>query len=231
MATALDMILRARRLLNAHGVGETLDTELANDGLEALNAMLDSWSIDGLMIYAIQSNTFTLTGAQTYTIGTGGTFNMARPDRIEGAYTSVNGTDYPLTIINNDQWNDIAVKNLTSTYTEYIKYEPFTPLGALSVYPKALGAITLNTYQPLQAFETLTEVLVLPRGYERTIAYCLAVEIAPETGRPVSRELMMTAMSSKAALQRINADDCELNIDPVLLGLTSHGNMLNGYNG
>jgi hypothetical protein len=231
MATALDIILRGRRLLNAHGVGETLETELANNGLEALNAMLESMSLDGLLVYAIQSNTFTLTSTQTYTVGTGGTFNMSRPDRIEGAYTTVNGTDYPLTIINNDQWNDIAVKNLTSTYAEYIKYEPFTPLGTLSIYPKSAGTITLNTYQPLQVFETLTEVLALPRGYARAMAACLAVEIAPETGRPVSRELMMMASSAKASLQRINADECVLSIDPVLLGLSSHGNMLNGYNG
>jgi hypothetical protein len=231
MATALDIILRARRLLNAHGVGETLDTELANDGLEALNAMLESWSIDGLLVYAIQSNTFTLTGAQTYTIGTGGTFNMARPDRIEAAYTTVNGTDYPLTIINNDQWNDIAVKNLTSTYAEYIKYEPFMPLGTLSVYPKSNGAITLNTYQPLQAFETLTEVLVLPRGYERALAFNLAIEISAEAQKPVSREVMMIASTSKAALQRINAENDELQIDPVLLGISARGSRLNGYNG
>jgi hypothetical protein len=230
MATALDMIKRARRLLGALGRGETLNTELANNGLEALNAMLDSWSIDGLLIYAVQSNTFTLTGAQTYTIGTGGTFNMARPDRIEGVFATVSGNDYPLDIINNDQWNAINQKSITSTYPTCIKYEPFTPLGTISIYPKSSGTITLNTYQPLQAFETLTEVLVLPRGYERALAYCLAVEISPEVNKPASREVMMIAASSKAALQRMNADDCILTIDPALLG-RGLGSGLDGYNG
>lgn len=231
MATALDIIKRARRLLNALGVGETLETELANDGLEALNSMLASWSLDGLMIYAIQSNTFNLTGVQTYTVGKLATFNMTKPDRIESAFTTVNGTDYPLTIIDTDQWNNIAVKNLTSTYAEYIKYDPFSPTGLLSVYPRSNGTITLNTYQALQFFTNLTDDLVLPRGYERAIVYGLVIEIAPETGKPVTRELMALAASSKAAIQRINADMPELQIDPVLLGLTSRSNQLNGYNG
>ena len=55
MATALDMIKRARKFIGALGVGETLETELANDGLEALNAMLDSWSLDDLMVSSLQA--------------------------------------------------------------------------------------------------------------------------------------------------------------------------------
>jgi hypothetical protein len=231
MATALSMIKRARRMLNALGVGETLDTELANDGLEALNAMLASWSLDGLLIYAIQSNTFALTGAQTYNVGKFSTFNMTKPDRIESAFTTVNLVDYPLTIIDTEQWNNITIKNLTSTYAEYIKYDAFSPIGLLSIYPRSSGTITLNTHQPLQFFVNLTDELNLPRGYERAIVTNLSIEIAPETGRPVTRELMMLASTSKAAIQRINADMPELQIDPVLLGLTSRGNILNGYNG
>ena len=122
MATALDMIKRARRLLGAHGVGETLEAELANDGLEALNAMLESWSIDGLMVSSLQSNTFTLTTAQTYTIGTGGVFNMERPDRIESAIASTGGVDYSLEIIDTERWNEIAYKDVGGI-PAYLKYD------------------------------------------------------------------------------------------------------------
>lgn len=229
MATALDMILRARRLLNAHGVGETLDAELANDGLEALNALLASLSIDGVMIYALQSNTFNLTGAQTYTVGTGGTFNMTRPDRIESAFATISGGDYPLDIIDTAQWNDIYTKALSSI-PSCIKYDAFTPLGLLSIYPQSTGTITLNTYLPLQVFDTLTEVVALPRGYERMLTAKLALEIAPETGKPPSRELIMMAATSLAAIQRINADSPTLKIDQ-RLDFGNRGNILNGYNG
>lgn len=226
MATALDIILRARRLLNAHGVGEVLDSELANNGLEALNAMLESLSIDGVMVYATQSNTFNLTGAQTYTIGTGGTFNMLRPDRIESAFATVGGNDYTLDIIDTAQWAAIDIKNFSSLPT-CIKYDAFTPLGLLSIYPQATGTITLNTYLPLQVFQTLSTVLALPRGYERMLAYNLAIEIAPETGKQASREIVMVASSSKSAIQRINLDTPVLTIDPALV----FGRRVTGYNG
>ena len=227
MATALDMIKRARRLLNAHGVGETLEAELANDGLEALNAMLESWSIDGLMISAMQSNTFTLTAAQTYTIGTGGVFNMERPDRIESAIASTGGVDYALEIIDTERWNEIAYKDVGGI-PAYLKYDASVPLGLVSVFPKGSGyTLTLNTFKPIQRFATLTDVLVLQRGFERAIAACLAVELAPETGKPVSRELMMMATSAKASIKKINTRTPILRIDPFFSRNT--GNILNGF--
>ena len=228
MATALDMIKRARRMLNALGVGQTLQSELANDGLVALNAMLDSWSLDGLMVSSLQSNTFNLTSSQTYTIGTGGAFNMARPDRIESAFVSSGGSDYPLDIIDNESWNNISYKDLGGI-PSCLKYENSAPLGLISIYPKGNGyTLTLNTFKPLQSFVNLTDVLVFPRGFERAIASCLAVEIATETGKPVSRELMMTATSSKAAIKRINAEIPIMQSDYPFMN--NRGNILNGYN-
>jgi hypothetical protein len=225
MATALDLILRARRLLNAHGVGETLDTELANNGLEALNAMLSAWSLDGLLVYALQSNTFTLTNAQTYTVGIGGAFNMTRPDRIESAFATIGGSDYVVGIIENDQWNRLINKNITSNIPSYLKYDIAVPLATLSIMPQTTGTLTINTYKPLQRFNNLTDVMALPNGYERAIVLSLAIEISPEVGRPASDQLMMLAASAKAALMRIHADNAILTIDSSLLG----GGMVDGW--
>lgn len=227
MASALDIIKRARRLLNALGVGETLDSELANDGLEALNAMLESWSIDGLMTYALAIKTLTLTTAQTYTVGAGGAFNITRPDRIESAFVSIGGSDYPLEIIDNDQWNNIANKSASSTIPAYLKYDAFTPLGLISLFPKPInGTLTINAYESLQRFETLTEVLALPSGYERALAPNLAMEIAPETGKPVTQDLARIARDSKAAIMRINAKAPILKLDGARTGSWRDG--LNG---
>ena len=214
MATALDMIKRARRLLGALAVGETLEAELANDGLEALNAMLESWSIDSLMVLAIQSNTFTLTTAQTYTIGAGGVFNMERPDRIESAIASIGGVDYALEIIDTERWNEIAYKDVGGIPT-YLKYDASVPLGLVSIYPKSNGyTLTLNTFKPIQRFTILTDVLVLQRGFELAIAANLALHLAPEASKPVSQELMLMATSSKAAIKSINAEMPILRSDP-----------------
>lgn len=227
MAKAINIINRAHKILLQLGVGDTLEAELATDGLEALNAMLDSWSLDGLLIYAMKSNTFNLTSAQTYTVGTGGVFNMSRPDRIESAFCTISGIDYPLSIMDTEQWNLIPDKNI-SAIPYGIKYDAFTPLGLLSVYPKSSsGTITLNTFTILQSFADLQTDITLPRGYERAFAYNLAPEIAPQIGAQVSRELMMIAISSKAQIRRINLKAPILQIDNAYLTPSR----LTSYNG
>lgn len=224
MATALGIIKRARRLLTALAVGETLEDELANDGLEALNSMLDSWSIDELAVYSTNIKTLSLGTAPTYTVGIGGAFNIDRPDRVEQAFITVTGNDYPLEIINNDQWNEITHKDTSSTIPAYMKYDAFMPLGLISLFPKPLnGTLTINSFQRLQRFNNLTDALVLPSGYERALASNLALEIAPECGKQVSGELAKIARDSKAAIMRINARMPILEIDCTLAGRSRFG--------
>ena len=70
--TAQELIKAAMRLINATADGETPTASEMADGLEALKIMLRSWSSDNLMIYFIEQETLTLTGASSYTIGSGG---------------------------------------------------------------------------------------------------------------------------------------------------------------
>src|SRR5437899_10439831 len=65
-------------------IGDTLTAAEQTEYLSVLNSMLDSWRIDKLLVYRILENTFNLVvGFDTYTIGTGGNFNIERPDRLE----------------------------------------------------------------------------------------------------------------------------------------------------
>lgn len=232
MSSALEIIKRARRLLGALGVGETLESELANNGLEALNAMLESWSIDQLAVYATKINTHVLTSAQTFTIGLGGAFNIARPDRIEAAFVKVNDIDYPLTLIDNEQWNDITNKAVGATIPMYLKYDANVPLGNISLYPspRAGATLTINTFQALQQFPNLSTVMILPTGYERAIASNLALDIAPEASVKVSQELVKMAKESKSAIMRTNARAPILSMDPIFggTGFSSYQAGLNG---
>lgn len=56
MATALDIITRAHRLLGVSGQGEALEAEMAADGLTALNAMLPGWRLRGVNISGVDAN-------------------------------------------------------------------------------------------------------------------------------------------------------------------------------
>ena len=51
----------------------------------ALNQMIDAWNADRLAIFTVSSNDFPfILGQQSYTLGSGGDFDMIRPARITG---------------------------------------------------------------------------------------------------------------------------------------------------
>lgn len=229
--TALDLIKRALRLLGVLSVGETVEDDLANNALIALNSMLDSWAIEALTIYQVKYETFSLTsGVATYTIGTGGVFNTDRPDRIQGGYVSLSGSDYPFTVISPEQWNEITFKSITSTWPSALRYDASVPLGVINLYPVPNGGtITLNAYKALQNFSAITDVVVLPRGYDRAITYNLAIELAPEYQTTVTPEVAKIARDSKASIQMINAKRDVLELDSAFAGRQVQGNILSGF--
>ena len=87
MSTAATIIARSLRLLGQIEAGGTPSSDEYADGLTALNAMVSSWNNDGLMCYARQTESLTLSASTaSYTIGPGGTLNTTRPVAIEGAW-------------------------------------------------------------------------------------------------------------------------------------------------
>jgi hypothetical protein len=70
MATALDLIQSALRRINSYQPGEQLATADANDCLETLNDLLDSWSTQKLHIYGTQESVLAwVNGKFQYKIG------------------------------------------------------------------------------------------------------------------------------------------------------------------
>jgi hypothetical protein len=68
-------------------IGGTLTTAEQPYYLGKLNAMLESWSLDRRMCYSVTQESFALTASTgTYTIGSGGAFNTARPTKILNAF-------------------------------------------------------------------------------------------------------------------------------------------------
>ena len=53
------------------------------DGLDALNSMLDSWWNESLAVYSIRQENFPITAnVASYTVGPAATWNTTRPTRI-----------------------------------------------------------------------------------------------------------------------------------------------------
>jgi len=48
MATALDIVTRAYRKAGIGGMGETISAEMSAEGIDALNAMIHGWKLQGV---------------------------------------------------------------------------------------------------------------------------------------------------------------------------------------
>jgi len=221
MADAQAIINRAMRLIGALSSGESPSSAESSDGLTALNAMLESWQLDRLTVFSFQDKTFTLVASDgSITLGAAGNITT-RPDRIELVYITEDSTDYPVKMVTSGEWYSIASKTVESDIPEYGYYEPSYPLGILNLWPVPSAANTLHVimWTPFTAFSALSTTVSLPPGYERAMAYNLAIDIAPEYEKKVSEEVAKIANDSLAAIRRGNNRPMEAGTDlPFLIG-------------
>ena len=236
MATALQIITRSMRLAGVIGKGESLDSDEAQNGLTALNAMLDSWKIERLFVYQIVQGSYTWPSSTTSrTIGSGGNFSATRPDRIQSAFVvDSNSNWYPVEVLAmREEYDSIVIKTTPSTIPQYLFYDPAYPLGVIYLWcvPSAELTLKLNTWQTLQSFAALTTSLSLPPGYERAIVYNLAVEYAPEFGVRVPDDVKALATKATSNIKNLNAPQMISQVDAGVarLGLTGFRGRWNIY--
>lgn len=207
MPSALQLVTRALKINGVLGESETPSTEQANDGLEALNDMLASWSIKRSFIYTIESETFNLvSGTATYTIGPSGTFNTVRPNKIDSLVVNLGQTAFPLTELTPAAYAGISNKTVNSSIPEYYYIDNDFPLATIHLFgvPQAGLTIDVNYWKPLTTFADLATVYTLPPGYNRAISYNLSMELAPEHGAQIRPEAAKVAKDSLANIRNRN---------------------------
>ena len=208
MATAGDQINRALRLLGVLAEGETASADTSNDALTSLNQMIDSWNTERLSVFRTQDQVFTWPSSQsTRTLGPSGNFVGDRPVQVlDSTYFIYNGVSYGVKIINEDQYNDIAVKTITSTFPQILWVNMAYPDITMKVYPVPTAPTEWHfiSIKELTQPALLDTVLYFPPGYLRAFTYNLACEIAPEYGVDPARQIQRIAMTSKRNLKRIN---------------------------
>jgi hypothetical protein len=211
--TANDQINRALRLLGILAEGETPSAATSQDALVALNQMIESWSIERLSVFCTQDQTFTWpAGEYIRTLGPSGNFIGLRPVMLdEATYYRDPGTNvsFGIKFINQQQYNGIAVKTVTSTYPQVIFVNMGFPDVTMSIYPRPTRDLEWHfiSVQELSQPATLATELHFPPGYLRAFTYCLAMEFAPEFGVEPSPQVQRIAMTSKRDLKRINNPD------------------------
>ena len=211
--TAGDQINRALRLLGVLAEGETPSAATSQDGLTALNQMIESWNTERLSVFSTQDQIFTWPAGQiTRTLGPSGNFVGNRPVLLdEATYYRDAGTNvsYGIKFINQQQYDGIAVKTVTSTYPQVIFVNMTYPDVTMTVYPQPTRDLEWHfvSVQELSNPATLATNLTFPPGYLRAFVYNLAMEIAPEFGVEPSPQVTRIAMTSKRNLKRINNPD------------------------
>lgn len=85
--TPLDIITMALKRARVLGVGQTVSAEDADTAFRELNVMMAQWAKERYLVYTLVQLAKMCTGAQSYTVGPGGDFDVAlRPDIIDAAF-------------------------------------------------------------------------------------------------------------------------------------------------
>jgi hypothetical protein len=211
--TAGDQINGALRLIGQLAEGEEPSAATATDALAALNQMIDSWNTERLSVFSTQDQVFSwLPGFATRTLGPTGDFVGNRPILIDDSTyfrDPSSNISFGIKLINQQQYNGIAVKTVTSTYPQVMFVNMTYPDITMTVYPVPTKVLEWHiiSVEELTTAALLSTPLAFPPGYLRAFKYNLACEIAPEFGVEPSPQVSRIAMYSKRNLKRINNPD------------------------
>lgn len=231
MATAANIIERSMKLLGQLEAGGTPTSDEYADGLAALNAMLDSWRNERLMVYAMQDETLTLAdGDSSYTIGTGGDLNTTRPIAIERAYIVEDSISYDVNPMTEGEYAAIDDKTTEADFPEWFLYRPTMATATLILWPvpNATRTLKLVTRVVVGAFASTATTVTLPPGWEQALATNLAVQWAPEFETSASEDVKRMARESKAGIKSANRQPIKINTGLVSLLGSTRGNILAG---
>ena len=232
--TANDQINAALRLIGMLAEGETPSAETSQDALSALNQMIDSWNTERLAVFSTQDQVFNWPpNVLTRTLGPTGDFVGNRPILLEDSTyfrDPSNGISFGIKFINQQQYNGIAVKTVTSTYPQVIWVNMTYPDVEMTIYPKPTKTLEWHfvSVEELTKPATLNTTLAFPPGYLRAFKYNLACEIAAEFGVEPSATVQRIAMTSKRNLKRINNPDDIMSLPYSIVGTRQRFNIFAG---
>ena len=225
MVTA-DLVRATLRLIGAISSSETPNADESSDALEALNLMLGSWGASRFLSASTGKVTKTMTGATSYTIGTGGDINTTRPTALYVVTYTTGGIDYNVEVIDYSDYQKIGLKTVSGTIPDFIALKPDNPLSTIYLYPiPTTGTLTLDSVRPATDL-TLADDLPYPPEWIRALKFNLAVELSPEFGFTISPELAVLAKESKEIVMRSMVTVPKARFDPLLYSNRGGGNRI-----
>lgn len=206
-----DMLVAAYRMAHAlKHPGQGLSPSESVEGLQVLNALIDGWKIETLLILYIRRTIQTMNPNQgVYGVGPGQDFDLERPEHIRRAGFIIAGNPNPAeepmeNILTAEQWARFVVKDMTSTIPLAYYYQAAVPNGAFRVWPvpSITSQIAIYTPQTLSEFSTVDDTVILANGFREMLQYNLAVkihELYPD--KPMASTVMENAIFTKARVK------------------------------
>lgn len=222
----------ALRKLRVYDAGDTPDIQDVADTFAELKRMLHAWAATGLYVYVSSEDTHTLSaGTASYTIGSGGDINSARPLVVnKGSFVRANGHDTPLDIIGEERYNRYSQKDVGSDYPAAIWYKPSYPLGTIYLWPPGGGVLHLWSEKRLSEPSTLNSNMVVPEEYQDAIVWNLAKRMSPEFAGDPTAYIVAQAIAAKKIIENINAanDPAEMEMELRLLNRNNNNYDIDG---
>lgn len=179
------------------GTGVTAGTSITSYGTATGGITTGTYNLS-------QSSTVSSTSLTSY---------AQRPLRINSAFvriiTASSGTlDYPVAVINSEDYELIGLKALSGPWPRALYYQPSEPVGAINYWPNpSSGEVHMFCDTLLNNFQTLNDTITLPQGYAMAIMWNLCELLMPSYGKNDGAQIAMVqnnARQGKALIKRTN---------------------------
>jgi len=208
--------------------GNILTVTAISSGAIALGQTLSGAGItNGTTIVAFQSGaggninevgTYTLNNSQNVSSTTINSYYQ-RPLSINSAFVRINtnsngqpitygGLDYPVAILNVEDYEMIGLKTLAGPWPKALYYQPSETLGNIFVWPNpSQGEMHIFADTLFARYNSINDSIVLPQGFSMALRWCLAERLMPMYGKASQTQIaMITAFAAqgKATIKRTN---------------------------
>lgn len=227
-----DLISAAMRSAGLVASGETPSSEEAADAQTILNQMLEAWSAEKLSVFTLNRNTFSFVASTAaYTVGSGGTFNMARPAKIE--YVTVISNANPsqplelpaLKMYSDEEWAAVTTKSILNPIPQGVYDDGGFPFRTLTYWPIPSDSsyqTVIGSWAALTQFTDLTTDNTFPPGYIDAIKYNLAVRLAADFDKTLNPAIALFAQQGLARIKTLNVPPIEVKMDSALASTGGH---------
>ena len=118
------------------------------------------------------------------------------------------GLDYPVAVLNVEDYEMIGLKTLNGPWPKALYYQPTETLGNLTVWPNpAQGEMHIFADTLFSKYTSINDTMLLPEGFEAALEWCLAERLMPQYGKASPTQIQMVnafAAQGKSTIKRTN---------------------------